>query len=154
LTSSWTNQRNLLSLREVAHVNAKLLLDSSFHTIGLLCCFLLVSFQLTSLIGYGIWALYLIGQIKCYLSVLFSCKILYTLSICKCRKTKGKKDTMTKSNKKEINKKKERKKRKRMKKRRVLENEKGSKLEKKLNSFRCYVLYFLYIKRESTKNYA
>lgn len=82
-TSSWTNQQNPLSRRAGAHVNAELTSDSSLHTIGLLCCLLLASFQLTSLIGYRMRALYLIGQIKCYLSVLFSCKILYTLSICK-----------------------------------------------------------------------
>lgn len=57
--------------------------NSSLHTIGLLCCFLPASFQLTSLIGYRMRGLYLIWQIKCYLSLLFSCTILYTLSICK-----------------------------------------------------------------------
>lgn len=31
-------------------------------------------------------------------------------------------------------------------------NEKGEKRDNQRNSFRCYVLYFLYIKRESTKN--
>lgn len=138
MTSSWTNQQSPLSQRAAVRVNAELFLDGSLHTIGLLCCFILASFQLTSLVGYRSQALYLIGQIKCYLSVLFSCKILYTLSICKRLEELGKKEKNKHVAMKRINNNQNslEKKRKR-----------GEKWGNQQSSFCCYVLYFFINKK-------
>ena len=72
--------------------------------------------------------LYLIGQIKCYISVLFSCKILYTLSISKWLA--------------EENRQKQKLKCKWTKKKRSFGSTNGTSQDDKKISFRCYVLYF------------
>lgn len=91
-TSSWTNQQSPLFQRAGAHVNAQLKSDSSLHTIGLLCCLLQVSFQLTSLIGYRMRAFIWLDESN----VIFqSCSVVKYCILCQYVsdwKRKGKKN--------------------------------------------------------------
>lgn len=132
LTSSWINRQSPPSPRVDAHVNAQLRSDSSRHTIGLLCCLLLVSFQLTSLIGYRIQAFIWLDNSN----VIFqSCSVVKYCILCQYvsdwrNKTRGK----------------QRKQRLKCKwTKKSFGNTNETSQDNKWISFRCYVLYFLYI---------